>query len=247
MGDAAERINPYSGDSRDKTSQVEAMFDSIAPAYDFMNTAMSFGLHRRWLRKALTEVEAAAPVDILDVATGTADVAIAMARRQPLAHITGIDLSDGMLEIGRKKVAKAGLDRQIALRRADCLHLPFADDSFDCITVAYGVRNFEHLLDGYREMARVLRSNGRLVVIELSTPTSPIVKPFYKFYTRCVIPVVGRMVSKDVRAYSYLPESIAAVAQGKAMTALMEQAGLSDTAFRRLTMGVCTIYTAFKQ
>lgn len=246
MADAAERINPYTGDSRHKTQQVEAMFDSIAPAYDFMNSAMSFGLHRRWLSKALKIITADSPRDILDVATGTADVAIAMARRLPEASITGIDLSEGMLEIGRRKVDKAGLGNRITLSQADCLHLPFADNSFDAITVAYGVRNFEHLLEGYKEMTRVLRKGGRLVVIELSTPTSFIVKPFYKLYTKCVIPTVGRIVSKDVRAYSYLPESIAAVAQGSAMTSLMQQAGLTATTHRPLTLGVCTIYTAKK-
>ncbi len=246
MGDAAEHISPYTGDSRDKTSQVEAMFDSIAPAYDFMNAAMSFGLHRRWLRKAIAEAALGNPVEILDVATGTADVAIALGRRMPQARITGIDLSEGMLEVGRRKVARAGLGGRIELRQADCLHLPFDDESFDCITVAYGVRNFKRLLEGYREMVRVLRKGGRLVVIELSTPPSPVVRPFYRFYTRCIIPAVGRMVSKDVRAYSYLPESIAAVAQGKDMTSLMERAGLSGTSFRRMTFGVCTIYTGIR-
>lgn len=246
MGDAAERINPYNGDSRGKTQQVEAMFDSIAPAYDFMNTAMSFGLHRRWLRKAIKEAAAGAPDEILDVATGTADVAIALGQHLPQARITGIDLSEGMLEVGRRKVAKASLEGRITLRQADCLHLPFDDGTFDCITVAYGVRNFEHLLEGYREMVRVLRKGGRLVVIELSTPRSAFVKPFYKFYTRYIIPAAGRIVSKDVRAYSYLPESIAAVAQGEAMTALMSQAGLKNTVFRPLTFGVCTIYAGEK-
>lgn len=245
-GDAAERVNPYAGDTRHKTQQVEAMFDSIAPAYDFMNSAMSFGLHRRWLRKAIGIVAGQLPAHVLDVATGTADVAIALARRLPKARVTGIDLSEGMLAVGRKKVEKAALADRILLQQADCLHLPFADNTFDCVTVAYGVRNFEHLLEGYREMTRVLRKGGTLVVIELSTPRSAIVKPFYKFYTRCIIPLVGRVVSKDVRAYSYLPESIAAVAQGEAMTALMQQAGLRDTAHRPLTFGVCTIYTALK-
>lgn len=245
-GDGAERINPYDGDSRHKTQQVEAMFDSIAPAYDFMNSAMSFGLHHRWLRKAIDIVAAEAPTTVLDVATGTADVAIALARRLPDARITGIDLSEGMLKVGRKKVDKAGLTQRITLQQADCLHLPMPDDSFDCVTVAYGVRNFEHLLEGYKEMTRVLRKGGRLVVIELSTPRKAIVKPFYKFYTRCIIPAAGRIVSKDVRAYRYLPESIAAVAQGEAMTALMEKAGLHAATFRPLTLGVCTIYTATK-
>lgn len=246
MAEKVEKINPYDGDVRGKTQQVEAMFDSIAPAYDFMNSAMSMGLHRRWLRRAIKEVASSSPADILDVATGTADVAIALARRLPDASITGIDLSEGMLSVGRRKVEKAGLGSRIALRQADCLSLPFADDSFDAVTVAYGVRNFEHLLEGYREMARVLRPGGRIAVIELSTPRSAIVKPFYKFYTKRVIPAAGRIVSKDVRAYSYLPESIAAVAQGEDMTALMAQAGFSDTRFRRLTLGVCTIYTGVK-
>lgn len=246
MADAAERINPYAGDDRNKTRQVEAMFDSIAPAYDFMNSAMSFGLHRRWLRKAIDNVAAESPTKILDVATGTADVAIALSRRLPDALITGIDLSEGMLDVGRKKVDKASLSSRITLQQADCLNLPFPDNSFDCITVAYGVRNFEHLLEGYKEMTRVLRPGGKIVVIELSTPRSAWVKPFYKFYTRCIIPIVGRIVSKDVRAYSYLPESIAAVAQGEAMTALMTEAGLRNTSFRPLTFGVCTIYSATK-
>lgn len=246
MGDAAERINPYSGDERNKTQQVEAMFDSIATAYDFMNAAMSFGLHRRWLRKAIKKAAIDSPTDILDVATGTADVAIALSQRLPDAHITGIDLSEGMLAIGRKKVNKARLNQSIDLLQADCLNLPFPDNSFDCITVAYGVRNFEHLLEGYKEMTRVLRNGGRIIVIELSTPRSPLVKPFYKFYTRYIIPLVGRIVSKDVRAYSYLPESIAAVAQGNTMTDLMEKAGLHNASFHPLSFGVCTIYTASK-
>lgn len=273
ISDDAERVNPYDGDNRHKAQQVEAMFDSIAPAYDFMNSAMSFGLHRRWLKKALKEVAKSSPVTnnsncapdktgtassqqksistdhriaILDVATGTADVAIALARKFPTARITGIDLSEGMLSVGRSKVVKAGYDERITLTQADCLHLPFADNSFDVITVAYGVRNFEHLLDGYREMNRVLRPGGRLVVIELSTPKSMLVKPFYKFYTRCIIPVVGRIVSKDVRAYSYLPESIAAVAQGSDMTALMQQASFDSASYHPLTLGVCTIYIAVK-
>lgn len=246
MGDAAERINPYSGDERNKTQQVEAMFDSIAPAYDFMNAAMSFGLHRRWLRKAIKKAAVDSPTKILDVATGTADVAIALSQRLHDAQITGIDLSEGMLAIGRKKVNKAGLNQRIDLLQADSLNLPFPDNSFDCITVAYGVRNFEHLLEGYKEMTRVLRKGGRIVVIELSTPRSPWVKPFYKFYTRYIIPLVGRIVSKDVRAYSYLPESIAAVAQGNAMTDLMEVAGLRNSSFLPLSFGVCTIYTASK-
>ena len=149
-----------------------------------------------------------------------------------------------MIEIGRAKVAKEGLQEVVTLGIGDCLLLPFTDASFDAVTCAYGVRNFADLLAGYREMHRVLRPGGRAVILELSTPTSPMVRPLYNFYTRHVIPTVGRLVSKDVRAYSYLPESIAAVPQGDAMTAIMLEAGFSQARAIPLTMGVCTIYEA---
>ncbi len=240
-----EKITPY-GSEAPKEQQVEAMFDSIAPAYDFMNRAMTFGIDRLWRSKAVGMLQENPPRDILDVATGTGDLAIHLARRLPEARITGVDLSSGMLAVGRKKVADAGLGERISFREADCLALPFDDESFDCITVAYGVRNFACIEAGYREMYRVLRPGGRLCVIELSTPVNPLVKPFYKLYTRAIIPAVGRMVSKDSRAYSYLPESIAAVAQRGDMCALMTRAGFHDAAYRSLTFGVCTIYTAVR-
>lgn len=241
-----ENINPYTGDSRNKSQQVREMFDNIAPAYDFMNRAMTFGIDRRWRRKAVYGLRDRHPVDILDVATGTGDLAMLIARRIDGSRITGIDLSEGMIGIGRKKIADAGLAGRITLRTADSLAMPFADDTFDAVTVAYGVRNFENLLQGYREMLRVLRPGGTLCVIELATPASPLVRPFYKFYTRCIIPAVGRLVSKDVRAYSYLPESIAAVPQRAGMTQLIGQAGFADASFRSLTFGTCCIYTAVK-
>lgn len=241
----AEKVNPYTTYSRRKGEQVRDMFDSIAPAYDFMNRAMTLGIDKIWRAKAVRMVQRQAPRDILDVATGTADLAIKLAREIPGSHITGVDLSEGMVSVGRRKVEEAGLSGRISLDVADCLALPFPDASFDAITVAYGVRNFEHLLDGYREMFRVLRPGGMLCVIELSTPVSPIVLPFYKLYTRHIIPCVGRLVSHDTRAYSYLPESIAAVPQGDKMLRLMEEAGFVSTAFRPLTFSTCTIYTAF--
>jgi len=253
----AEKIIPY-GHEAPKTRQVERMFDSIAPAYDFMNTAMTFGLHRYWrrrtLRRALSApgVKAAAQsragLKVLDVATGTGDLALWLADHLDRADITGLDLSEGMLAIARRKLAdKPGKEGvKLDFRRGDCLHLDFADDSFDLITVAYGVRNFADLLAGYREMHRVLRPGGTAVILELSTPTSGIVKPFYNLYTRHVIPTVGRLVSKDVRAYSYLPESIAAVPQGAEMTAIMLEAGFAEARAIPLTFGVCTIYVAKK-
>ena len=241
----AEKINPYDN-NRAKTEQVKEMFDSIAPAYDFMNRAMTFGIDKCWRAKAVKMIKAYSPKTILDVATGTGDLAIKLARSLRPEKITGIDLSEGMIAIGRKKIEDANLSHTIDFVVGDCLNLPFDKAQFDCITVAYGVRNFEHLDQGYREMYRVLKPGGVLCVIELSTPTSPIVKPFYKLYTRYLIPFVGRLVSKDVRAYSYLPESIAAVPQGNDMLQLMRDAGFSNCKFTRLTFGTCTIYMAIK-
>ena len=241
----AERITPYDHE-RPKTEQVEEMFDSIAPAYDFMNRAMTFGIDRLWRAKAVRMLRTCPHSSILDVATGTADLAIRMARDLAPCMVTGIDLSEQMVAVGRRKVTQAGLDGSISLTTGDCLSLPMADNSFDCVTVAYGVRNFEHLDRGYREMTRVLRPGGTVCVIELSTPTSPLVRPLYRFYTRCIIPAIGRMVSKDRRAYSYLPESIAAVPQGYNMIRLMREAGLTGCICRPLTFGTCTIYIGHK-
>lgn len=239
-----ERITPYGDGSGDKTRQVCEMFDSIAPAYDFMNRAMTMGIDRLWRHKAVRLLRDCQHDDILDIATGTGDLAIKLARELDPIAVTGVDLSEGMIEIGRAKVAKEGLQEVVTLGIGDCLLLPFTDASFDAVTCAYGVRNFADLLAGYREMHRVLRPGGRAVILELSTPTSPMVRPLYNFYTRHVIPTVGRLVSKDVRAYSYLPESIAAVPQGDAMTAIMLEAGFSQARAIPLTMGVCTIYEA---
>lgn len=242
-----ELVNPYgSADERHKGEQVEEMFDNIAPAYDFMNRAMTFGIDRSWRRLAVATAAASAPRRVLDVATGTGDMAIALARRCDGAEVVGVDLSEGMLEVGRRKVKDKNLDGRIKLLKADCLALPMESESFDVVTVAYGVRNFENLLQGYREMHRVLRPGGQLLVLELSTPVNKLVRPFYNLYTRHLIPVVGRLVAGDSRAYSYLPESIAAVAQGERMTALMREAGFTQARFKRLTMGVCTLYIATK-
>ncbi|WP_300170763.1 bifunctional demethylmenaquinone methyltransferase/2-methoxy-6-polyprenyl-1,4-benzoquinol methylase UbiE [Duncaniella sp.] len=239
-----EEITPYNSDSRHKADQVREMFDSIAPAYDFMNRAMTFGIDRIWRRKAVDLLRNEPHGEILDIATGTGDLAILMARRLNPRRVTGVDLSEGMVEIGRRKVAEQGLEQCVSLGIADCLALPFADGSFDSVTCAYGVRNFQDLGAGYREMLRVLRPGGRIVILELSTPASALVRPFYRLYTRGIIPAVGRLVSKDVRAYSYLPESIAAVPQRERMCALMAEAGFTGARFIPMTFGTCCIYTA---
>lgn len=241
-----EQISPY-GDRRGKAEQVREMFDNIAPAYDFMNAAMTLGIDRRWRRMAVKTLPKGEDVATLDIATGTGDMAMLTRRITGSRHITGIDLSEGMLRVGREKMARAGISEdEVTLLQADSLAMPFADNSFDAVTVAYGVRNFADLEAGYREMARVMRPGARLAVLELSTPRGLLTAPLYRLYTRYLIPLAGRIVSRDVRAYSYLPESIAAAPQGEDMLALMRGAGLIDTRARRLTFGACTLYTASK-
>lgn len=240
-----ENITPYDH-SRGKTEQVREMFDNIAPAYDRLNRAMSFGLDRSWRRKAVAMVAETHPARIVDIACGTGDFSISLARAIPEATVVGLDLSEGMVQIGRSKVEAEGLSGRIDLTVGDCLASPLPDGCADAVTVAFGVRNFADLPAGYRAMLRMLRPGGMLCVIELSTPSVGLVKPFYNIYARHIIPLMGRMISKDTRAYSYLPESIAAVPARERMTAMMADAGFCRTAFRSLTFGVCTIYTGYK-
>ncbi|MCI9608259.1 MAG: bifunctional demethylmenaquinone methyltransferase/2-methoxy-6-polyprenyl-1,4-benzoquinol methylase UbiE [Muribaculaceae bacterium] len=241
-----EEITPYGDNGRGKGGQVREMFDSIAPAYDFMNRAMTLGIDKLWRRTAVKTLSGHGAGDVLDVATGTGDLAIQIARAIGDANVTGIDLSANMIGVGAKKIADAGLADRVRLTQGDCLALPMADNSFDAVTVAYGVRNFENLAKGYAEMARVLRPGGMLLVLELSTPENRAVRPLYNIYTRCIIPSVGRLISGDSDAYTYLPKSIAAVPQGEAMLDLMRGAGLVDARCRRFTFGVCSMYTAIK-
>lgn len=251
----AELVNPYSRQGASKSEEVEEMFDSIAPAYDLMNGVMTLGLHRVWRDEALRLATLAlrengigTPASVIDIATGTGDVAFSLARRFPETEITGIDISPGMLAIARRKLAED--DRKTAGRirfqKADCLALPFADDSFQLATVAYGVRNFEHLLLGYREMLRVLAPGGVLCVIELSRPANRFTGALYDLYSRILIPAAGRIVSGDRRAYSYLPESIAAAPQRKDMAKVMARAGFSRCRWKSLSFGAVTIYIAQK-
>lgn len=240
-----EKVNPYRNDDRSKDEQVQSMFDAIAPAYDFMNHAMTGFLDRVWARKLVGEAVKGSPREVIDLATGTGDVAFALARRLPGAHVTGIDLSAGMLERARAKaVAMPGIT--IDFIQADGLHTGLPDACADVITIAYGVRNYADIAAGYREMYRLLRPGGRVWVLELSTPTASVPKAFYRFYSGTVIPALGRLISRDTRAYSYLPESIAAAPQRQAMTRLMSEAGFRDTAFRSLTFGVVTLYTGVR-
>lgn len=247
MKQGAEKINPYN-ETESKREQVEEMFDSIAPAYDFMNTAMTFGLHRYWRNQALRQLSALPHNDILDVATGTGDVAFKIFETLKPTTVVGIDLSSGMLDIARKKLSQMSqqANQSIRFMEGDCLAMPFDDNSFDIITVAYGVRNFENLKQGYSEMLRVLRKGGTLCVIELSVPKNPILRFAYNIYSHHLIPFIGKLISGDSRAYSYLPESIAACPQRQEMTEIMHNAGFKQASFHSLTFGAVTIYIAQK-
>ena len=245
-GNRVEQVTPYGTHETAKTEQVRQMFDSIAPAYDFMNRAMTFGIDIWWRRLAVKRLKRIRPTRILDVATGTGDFAIQLYQSLHPDHITGIDLSQGMLDEAVRKVKEKGLEGAITFEQGDCMALPMNDNAFDAVTVAFGVRNFEHLQQGYHEMARVLKPGGMLCVLELSTPTNRLIRWFYDLYTLHIIPWLGSLKSGDRSAYRYLPTSIAAVPQGDDMLQLMRNAGLKDARFKRLTLGVCTIYTAVK-
>ncbi len=238
-----EKITPYNNEER-KAQQVEQMFDSIAPAYDFMNRAMTLGIDRWWRRVAVKMVGKSHPRRILDVATGTGDFAIGLYNKIHPQQVVGIDLSQGMLDVARKKIAKRGLGDAITVQQGDCLEMPFENGEFDAVTVAFGVRNFEHLLQGYQQMHRVLKRGGVLCVIELSTPRNRVVRWFYDLYTLHIIPWFGALKSHDKSAYRYLPLSIAAVPQGDDMLAIMREAGFKDCKVKRMTFGTCSIYLA---
>ena len=240
-----EEIKPYSNEV-EKARQVEQMFDSIAPAYDFMNRAMTMGIDRWWRRVAVKMVGKTQPRRILDVATGTGDFAIDLYNKIKPQQVVGIDLSQGMLDVAREKIAKRGLGNAITVQQADCLALPFEEREFDAVTVAFGVRNFEHLLQGYQQMLRVLKPGGMLCVIELSTPRNRVIRWFYDIYTLHIIPWAGSLKSGDSSAYRYLPQSIAAVPQGDDMLAIMREAGFTGCKVKRLTLGTCSIYTGIR-
>lgn len=241
----AEKITPYHTKAS-KTEQVQEMFDSIAPAYDFMNRAMTFGIDKIWRNIAVRKLSHYHIKSILDVATGTGDLAMLLHKKIHPEKIHGIDLSDNMLSIAKEKAGKKGIAKDITFEKGDCLSLKYADATFDAVTVAYGVRNFERLDDGYSEMYRVLGKGGVVCVIELSTPRNRFIRVLYNLYANHLIPLAGRIISKDTRAYSYLPESIAAVAQGKEMLDIMSRAGFVNCRCYPLTFGTCTIYIGEK-
>jgi demethylmenaquinone methyltransferase/2-methoxy-6-polyprenyl-1,4-benzoquinol methylase len=231
----------------DKKANVTSMFDSIAPSYDFLNHFLSFGIDRIWRKKAIWIIsESFKNPRILDVAAGTADLSLAAIKLDP-EHITGIDISAKMLEIGREKINRKRLDDRIDLIQGDSEKIPFADDHFDVAMVAFGVRNFADPLKGLSEMKRVIRRGGMVMVLEFSKPVKSPVRQLYNFYFLNVLPLIGRLFSKNKKAYSYLPESVMQFPDNEQFIELMVKAGLSSVTQKKLTWGVASIYTGLKQ
>ena len=243
---AHDKVVPYQGSAQGKKDQVAEMFDDIAPRYDFMNRFLSAGIDVSWRKKALSELKSIKPQIMLDVATGTADVAIMAAHILKPAKIIGIDISTGMLDLGRKKLLKEGLDGRIELQTGDSEAINFPDASFDAVTVAFGVRNFAHLEKGLSEIYRVLKPGGKLVVLEFSKPKIIGIQQFYNLYMGIVAPGMGKIFSKNRDAYQYLHDSVQKFPEGKAFTDILNQTGFKENTCKRLSLGICSIYTGIK-
>ena len=243
---AHDIIVPYKNSEKSKKNQVADMFDHIAPRYDFLNRFLSAGVDIRWRKKALAYFNDSPPKTLLDVATGTADMALMADKKFKPLSVTGIDISEGMLDIGRKKISAAGLDKKITLIKADSADLPFETNSFDAVTVAFGVRNFQDLEKGLAEILRVLHPGGKLVVLEFSRPKSKIFKPLYSFYMNKIAANIGRLFSKNNCAYDYLDESIRKFPEGKDFLNIMASTGFVNTINKPLTLGICSIYCGTK-
>ena len=240
-----ENIKPYNADEK-KSVQVEKMFDNIAHVYERLNHTLSLGIDKIWRRKAIAWLKPFHPQRIMDVATGTGDFAIQAYQDLLPEELIGTDISEGMMNVGKEKVQRNGLTGKIIFAKEDCTSLTFGAESFDAVTVAFGVRNFEDLDKGLSEICRVLTPNGKLVILELSYPEKFPMKQLYAIYSRIVIPTLGKLFSKDNSAYHYLPQSIKAFPQGEVMKYIIGKAGFREVSFKRLTFGICTLDMASK-
>ena len=240
-----EKIKPYSQEG-EKSQQVEQMFDNIAPSYDALNHRLSWNIDRYWRRRLLSTLKEIHINRMLDVATGTGDLAIKAAEKLDVETIVGIDLSDEMLKVARRKACDRNLQETIKFEKADCLNLKYADNTFDAVVAAFGIRNFQQLDRGLEEMLRVMKPGGRLRIIELTTPKFLPARWLFWLYTHTWLPFYGRIVSKDNSAYQYLTDTIEAFPQGETMMQIMQKAGFRNTTFKRLTFGICTLYLAEK-
>lgn len=227
-------------------SPIAAMFDRISPSYDRLNHLLSYNIDKVWRRKTAKIVACYSPKTILDLATGTADLAIALAKRNPQAHIIGTDISEKMLEIGQAKIAKEKLENQIELRLGDATALPFEDNSFDTVTVAFGVRNFENMKQGLSEIHRVLKPNGQAFILEFSMPEKFPIKQVYRLYFKHILPKIGKWVSKDASAYTYLPESVERFPKPLEFLRLLSSAGLTESTMRHFGHSIATLYSVTK-
>lgn len=239
-----ETIKPYN--SGDKATQVEQMFDNIAPAYDTLNHRLSWNIDRGWRRKAIGQLAPYRPQVMLDIATGTGDFALLAAELLQPQRLIGADISEGMMNIGRQKVAQRGLQHIISFEKEDCTCLSYPDGTFDAVTAAFGIRNFADLDKGLSEMCRVLKKGGHLSIVELTTPVTFPMRQLFHVYSHTVLPVYGRLISHDGSAYSYLTKTIEAFPQGERMVDILRKAGFSEASFKRLTFGICTMYFATK-
>jgi demethylmenaquinone methyltransferase/2-methoxy-6-polyprenyl-1,4-benzoquinol methylase len=241
----AEKIVPYPEDAP-KHVQIEKMFDAIAGQYDVLNHLLSFGIDRYWRKKGILSLKSLRPKKLLDIATGTGDLALQAYRLLQPQAIAGIDISEGMMQIGRQKAAELGLSDVITFEKHDCRQLGMEPDSFDAAMVAFGVRNFGDLDKSLQEILRVLRPGGKLMILELSSPEYFPMKPLYRLYSQTIIPLVGRMVSKNKTAYRYLPRSVAAFPQNREMQTILEKNGFGNVCYQKLTGGICTMYVGEK-
>ena len=240
------KVKPYKDSDLGKKEQVTKMFDTISNEYDSLNRVISFGIDVKWRKKVVALVSKTGPQSILDIATGTGDLALALTKSSA-SKIIGLDISNGMLDVGRKKVEKLNFQDTIEMTLGDSENLPFNDHSFDAITVAFGIRNFENLEKGLAEILRVLKPNGIFVILETSVPTKSIYKQGYKFYTKYVLPTIGRLFSKDKVAYQYLSESASVFPYGDALNNILHKIGFINAKALPQTFGVATIYTASKK
>jgi demethylmenaquinone methyltransferase/2-methoxy-6-polyprenyl-1,4-benzoquinol methylase len=242
----SKEIKPDQLSARSKKEQVEDMFDDIAPKYDFLNRFLSLGIDKGWRKKAIQAIAKGNPKQILDVATGTADLAIeAMKRIQPDA-IIGLDLSEQMLAVGSQKIKQLGLENKIQMVKGDSENLPFEPNRFDAITVAFGVRNFQNLNKGLQEMNRVLKPGGKLAVLEFSKPRGFLFKQLFGFYFKYILPFLGNLLSKSANAYTYLPESVQYFPEGSEFSSILVACGFKNIDVQPLTFGTCTLYIAEK-
>lgn len=239
------QVKPYANSETSKKAQVAEMFNNIAVKYDFLNHFLSLNIDKLWRKKLVKLLKKHAPKNILDVATGTGDLAIALLKVKP-EKIYGIDISEGMLKVGKEKMEKKGLTDKISLQLGDAENIPFENGKFDALTVAFGVRNFENLEKGLKEMNRVLTPNGKCVVLEFTMPANFPIKQLYKFYFKFILPTVGKIFSKDSSAYTYLPESVQAFPQNDHFILQLEKAGFNDCKFSKLSMGIAAIYVGTK-